>query len=49
MIAHDPLYLHHFDRVIEMSQGRIVADVSGTEDISIFQKRIVNELISGIR
>ncbi len=44
VIAHDPLYLSFFNRVISMKSGRIVADVRGTRAISDITESVIQDL-----
>ena len=43
-IAHDPLYLALFERVIVMDQGKIIADLRGHEAISDYQDTLIASL-----
>jgi ABC-type bacteriocin/lantibiotic exporter with double-glycine peptidase domain len=44
VIAHDPLYLSFFNRVISMKGGRIIADVRGQHAISEITDSVTREL-----
>jgi len=44
VIAHDPLYLHHFDRVIVMKEGIIAQDIRGQEEILKLRESIMIDL-----
>lgn len=37
VVAHDPLYLHYFDRVIFIENGRVALDMRTREDIAAYQ------------
>ncbi len=40
VIAHDPLFLHYFERVIVMEKGKIISDLSGA-DIKTYQTKVI--------
>lgn len=42
VIAHDPLFLQHFERVVVMGEGRIVTDISGTADITAYKLSVLD-------
>lgn len=44
VIAHDPLYLSFFNRVVSMKNGRIVADVRGQGAISDITDSVIRDL-----
>lgn len=44
VIAHDPLYLSFFNRVVTMKNGRIVADVHGPDAISEITDSVIRDL-----
>jgi ABC-type bacteriocin/lantibiotic exporter with double-glycine peptidase domain len=43
VIAHDPFYLHHFDRVIVMENGEIIDDIRG-KAILEYRNQIIDNL-----
>jgi ABC-type multidrug transport system fused ATPase/permease subunit len=44
VIAHDPMYLHHFERVIVMDKGQVVKDVRGRDDIERYKGTLTEKL-----
>lgn len=44
VIAHDPLYLHHFERVLVVDEGRVVEDICGNEAVCAYQKTLLHDL-----
>jgi ATP-binding cassette subfamily B protein len=42
VIAHDPLYMHSFDRVVLMDRGEIAEDIAGSNAITAFQQRALS-------
>ncbi|HEY0908538.1 MAG TPA: ABC transporter ATP-binding protein [Candidatus Paceibacterota bacterium] len=46
VIAHDPLYLSHFDRVIEIDDGRVVGEYRGDEIVG-YRERVLRAELAG--
>jgi len=44
VVAHDPLYLHHFERVIVMDKGRVIQDLRGAADIAAYRNELALSL-----
>lgn len=41
VIAHDPMYLNHFDRVVVMKEGSVVDDIHGAEAINAYKMKLL--------
>ncbi len=41
VVAHDPMYLHYFGRVILMENGRIIVDLRTKEEIAAYQRKAI--------
>lgn len=48
VVAHDPLYLHHFKRVIVYEGGRVTKDLNGSQAIISYQSEIALKLSSDL-
>jgi ATP-binding cassette subfamily B protein len=46
VVIHNPNYLHCFDRVIEMKDGRIVKDLTSRHDILEYQENVLKSIKS---
>ena len=44
VVAHDPLYLHHFDRVLVIEDGCVAEDIRGHKDIALYRDTIAFRL-----
>lgn len=49
VVAHDPLYLHHFERVVVIDDGSVIHDLRGQQDIKRYREEIAMSLSEDLK